>query len=77
MKNEQKEKMMTTPISGMIPIFALKEWGNKEEAHDSLIAAWETGADLSQRDANGFTALNYARFSDASPEVLELLTLKQ
>ena len=71
MKNEQKEKMMATPISGMIPIFALKEWGNKEEAHDSLIAAWETG------DANGFTASNYAQFSDASPEVLELLTLKQ
>ena len=61
----------------MIPIFALRAWGNKEEAHDSLIAAWETGAGLSQRDANGFTALNYAQFSDASPEVMKLLTPKQ
>lgn len=62
---------MTTHISDTTTIPALREWGNKEEAHDSLIAAWETG------DANGFTASNYAQFSDASPEVLELLTPKQ
>ena len=73
MKNEQKEKMMATPISDMIPIFALREW----RAHDSILAAWETGVSLSQRDANGFTALNYAQFSDVSPEVMELLTPKQ
>ena len=37
----------------------------------------EYGADPTIRDANGFTALNYAQFNDASPEVLELLTPKE
>lgn len=37
----------------------------------------EYGADPSIRDANGFTALNYAQFNDASPEVMELLTPKE
>ena len=36
----------------------------------------EYGADPTIRDANGFTALNYAQFDDASPEVMELLTPK-
>ena len=36
----------------------------------------EYGADPTMRDANGFTALNYAQFDDASPEVQELLTPK-
>ena len=37
----------------------------------------EYGADPTIRDANGFTALNYAQFDDASSEVLELLTPKE
>ena len=37
----------------------------------------EYGADPTIRDANGFTALNYAQFDDASPEVMKLLTPKE
>ena len=35
------------------------------------------GADPTIRDANGFTAQNYAQFDNASPEVLKLLTTKE
>lgn len=37
----------------------------------------EYGADLTPQDANGFTALHYAQFNNASSEVMKLLTPKE
>ena len=60
---------------GCTPLMYAAKHKRSSEAYVSLLL--EYGADPSIRDANGFTALNYAQFADASPEVLELLTPKE
>ena len=60
---------------GCTPLMYATEHKRRSEAYVSLLL--EYGADPTIRDANGFTALNYAQFNNATPEVQKLLTPKE
>lgn len=63
--------------SGSTPLMYAAETSGTWCSEKFILILLEYGADPTIRDANGFTALNYAQFDNASPEVLKLLTPKE